>query len=469
MQAVVLSGGAGSRLWPVSSNTCPKPFITTADGLSLIQKVYLRASNISSVDSIITVANRDFVSQIKDEYSKIDSLAKRPVRSHFILEPFAKNTAAAIAASALQVSKLYGLDEMMLILPADHLVSDQKAFEEAVVQAQYLAKGGKLVTFGIKPEYPETGYGYIEFSGNKVERFVEKPTQDLAQAYIEKGNFLWNSGIFCFTARSILQEMQKHCLHILDNVQRSMGLSILAKNADSSQIELDSLAFSSVSEESIDYALMEKSDQIAVVPCDIGWRDIGTWEALSKLSPADADGNRVKGNATLHNVSDCYIESNGQLVGVVGVKNLAIISTKNGFLVTDKQNSEKVRNIYAQLQDNENKIRNFSWGRIRSVQGNNGLRINQVEVNPGAEFNIASNLRYAANWIVVSGVAEFSSEEQKTNMAVNESKYIPLGSTMHLTNTGNSTLVIITIQLDDYLSKNGMIMPEDVFDKVSNG
>ena len=324
MQAVVLSGGVGSRLWPVSNETRPKPFLMLDDGQSLLQKVFLRAAAISSVTNIITVANRIFLSRIQDEYSKVDSLIKRSITSHCILEPFGKNTAAAIAAAALQIEEYYSVDEMMLVLPADHLISDQQAFEEAVVKAKDLAHDGALVTFGIKPDSPEVGYGYIEYNGNKVKSFVEKPSLKLAQKYLEKGNFLWNSGMFCFTAGSILREMKKYCPKILDNVRYSMHLS----SGINKNIELDSLAFSLVPEESIDYAVMEKSDCIAVVPCNIGWKDIGTWESLSKLVPVDSDGNRVKGNATLHNVSDCYIENNGQLIGAVGVKNLAIIRYK---------------------------------------------------------------------------------------------------------------------------------------------
>ncbi|MDP5020939.1 MAG: mannose-1-phosphate guanylyltransferase, partial [Rickettsiaceae bacterium] len=225
MQAVVLSGGVGSRLWPISSKICPKPFLVLEDGQSLLQKAYLRAVNLDLVTDIITVANQDLFSRIQDEYSRVERLVTHPITSRFILEPFGRNTASAISAAALQIEEYYGPDEVMLVLPADHLILDQGRFGDAVHRAQKLALDGELVTFGIKPNSPETGYGYIEYHGNKVERFVEKPSLELAQEYLQKGNFLWNSGIFCFTAGSILREMARYCPVILDNVRCALHLS----------------------------------------------------------------------------------------------------------------------------------------------------------------------------------------------------------------------------------------------------
>jgi len=465
MQAVVLSGGVGSRLWPISSKIRPKPFLVLEDGQSLLQKAFIRAANIDLVTDIITVTNHDFFSQVRDEYSRVSSLVKKPIISQFILEPFGKNTAAAIAAAALQIDEYYGPDEVMLVLPADHLILDKERFEDAVRKAQKLALDGELVTFGIKPDSPETGYGYIEHHGNKVERFVEKPSLELAQEYLQNGKYLWNSGIFCFTVGSILREMALYCPLILDNVGCSMHLS---NRTDNRKVELNSLAFSLVPEESIDYAVMEKSARIAVIPCDIGWKDIGTWDSFSKLAPEDSDGNRIKGNATLHDVSNCYIENNGQLVGVVGVKNLAIISTKNGLLVTNKQNSEAVRNIYSQLYDHVNNDQNFPWGKVLILQKDQLIKLNQVEINPGATVEIAKHFQYAANWMVTRGIAKFLVNNQQIILSKNESKYIPQGDVESIINIGNEPLVIITVQLDDYLAKNDIVTSIEI-DKASNG
>jgi mannose-1-phosphate guanylyltransferase/mannose-6-phosphate isomerase len=333
---------------------------------------------------------------------------------------------------------------------------DQGRFEEAVIKAQKLALKGELVTFGIQPDGPETGYGYMEYNGNQVERFIEKPSLELAQEYLQKGNFLWNSGMFCFSAGSILQEMELYCPLILNNVRCSIYLS---NNIGHKNIELNYFAFSLVPKESIDYAVMEKSDRIVVVPCDIGWKDIGTWDSLSKLSPADADGNRIKGNAILHDVSNCYIENNGQLVGVVGVQNLAIISTKNGLLVTNKENSEAVRNIYSQLHDNTKDIQEFPWGKVQMIQKNQLTIISHVEINPGATAEIVKNFQYAANWIVTHGLAQFLINNLQTVLSVNESKYIPQGGVVSIANIGNEPLIIITVQLDDYLVKKDIVVP----------
>lgn len=465
MQAVILAGGVGSRLWPVSNKTRPKPFIKMDDGQSLLQKVFLRAANCSLVTNIITVANYDLISQIQEEYSGVENALKKPITSHFILEPYGKNTAAAIASAALVVQEYYGPNEMMLMLPADHLISDQSAFEEAVIKAKSLASNGAIVTFGIKPDRPEVGYGYIEHDGNSVKCFVEKPSLQLAQEYIARGDFLWNSGMFCFTAGSILQEMEKHCPAILNQVRHSM---CLVKGKQPIKIELDSVSFNLVPKESIDYAVIEKSDKIKVIPCDIGWQDIGTWSALSKLSTVDSCGNRVQGKATLHNVSDCYIENNGALLGVVGVKNLAIISTKNGFLVTSKQNSEEVRNIYSQLQNNISDIQEFFWGRVEEMQENQNIKMHRIEVNPAASIDISKYFPHSANWIVAQGCAQFFVNNQLSNLSINESQYIQMGRLARLTNIGDTLLTIITIQLDDYLSQNG-IMSSIEIGKVSNG
>lgn len=465
MQAIILSGGVGSRLWPVSSAVCPKPFIKMEDGQSLLQKAFLRAINLKNVSGLITVANRDFLSSIKNEYTKIGNDLKREgIKSHFILEPFGKNTAAAIASSALLVEECYGRDEVMLILPADHLISNQLAFEAAVEEAKILAFGGKIVAFGIKPDNPVVSYGYIEYEGNEVKRFIEKPNLELAQEYIKKDGFLWNSGMFCFTAGSILREMSIHSPLILDKVRHSM---VSGSHINNMEIKLDSDAFNLVPEESIDYAVMEKSTNLAVVPCDIGWKDVGTWESLSRETSVDASGNRVKGRATLYNVSDCYIENNGQLLGVVGVKNLAIIGTKNGVLVTNKQNSDEVRNIYSQIRDDVSDEKNFSWGKIKRIQESQDIKIDQIEVNSRGSVDLTKDFQYSANWMVAKGVAQFSVNGVLFNVAAKESRNVMMTDAAFLTNIGDDTLVIITVRLSEYLFKNYQMFSEEN-NRVSN-
>src|SRR5450759_4794373 len=320
----ILCGGAGSRLWPVSRELHPKPFTRLADGQSLLQKAWLRGAVLPNVTEIVTVTNRELFFKTEDEYREVANRAPLGLTNSFILEPFGRNTAPAIAAAALQVAETQGEDAFMLVLAADHLIADQAAFAQAVVQATQQAQQGKLVTFGIQPEAPDTGYGYIEAEGNSVLRFVEKPSLEKAQEYLDSGRYLWNSGMFCFSAGVMLREMEQHCPEILVATRACMAQSRKSKGKGFAQIELDPETFDKVSDDSIDYAVMEKSGNVAVVPCSIGWSDIGSWSALGDLTVADEKGNRIEGETLLHDVSNCYIQSNERIVGAVGIDNLII-------------------------------------------------------------------------------------------------------------------------------------------------
>jgi len=457
MQAVILSGGAGSRLWPVSSKTRPKPFIKMQDGKSLIQQTLLRACGIESVRGVIAVTNCNFVYQLKEEYKNIDCLNERNIETHFILEPFGKNTAAAIAFAALYIYKTFGPDETMLILPADHLISDEKLFQESVAEAEIIAKTKKIVTFGIKPNRPETGYGYIETDNSNVKRFVEKPSRKTAENYINNGNFFWNSGIFCFTAQTLLDEMEKHCPEILRTAQNCMKDSII--NSDN-QLNLNSETFALIPENSIDYALMEKSQNIKMIACDIGWNDIGTWDSFSKLSNIDSNGNSIKGNALLHKSSGCHVETNDKKIMVVGASNLVIVNTNEGTLVIDKNNTDDIKEAYKKLQNqspSKQQIHKFSWGRVLTVETNSNFKMYQIEVSLGAKLNISKYFDMSANWTVLFGIANFMSNNKKSKLVINESKYIPAKNDITLINDGNNSLVMIVMELSDYLFKSAIM------------
>ncbi len=353
MHAVILAGGAGSRLWPVSTRQRPKPFIKVNNNESFIQKAFLRATEIKSVHNIITVTTSDCLPEVKNQYSEIPNVIDNSFRKELIVEPCGMDTAAAIAAAAVHIFSDYGPDEMILILPSDHIILDSAAFSTAVLQAQNLAKNGKIVTFGIKPSYPEIGYGYIEYSNNEVIRFIEKPSFGLALEYLKSEKFLWNSGILCFTAKTIIKELETHCVDMLSRVIKAIHISTSSNNADYyRELLLSSLIWETLPEVSIDYALLEKSSQIAVVACDIGWSDVGNWESMSMLKPKDKNGNRVKGNVKLYDSVDCYVESgSNKTIAVVGVKNLAIIESENGFLVIDKKKASSAKEIFADLQE----------------------------------------------------------------------------------------------------------------------
>src|SRR5258706_3060966 len=279
----ILCGGAGSRLWPVSRELHPKPFIRLADGQSLLQKAFLRGAALPGVDEVLTVTNRELFFKTQDEFREVNG---RGLLCSYVLEPFGRGTAAAVATAALRVAQAHGDAALLLVLPADHLILDQDAFATAVAEAVALAASGRLVTFGIRPESPETGYGYIEADGNDVRRFVEKPSRETAQGYVESGRFLWNSGMFCFSAGTVLAQMEQHCPEVLAAARRCIDGSRASEGEGFVQLELAAGAFAQVPDNSIDYALMEKSKRVAVVPCAIGWSDIGSWSAVGDLTPA---------------------------------------------------------------------------------------------------------------------------------------------------------------------------------------
>ena len=343
----ILCGGSGSRLWPVSREQHPKPFIRLQDNQSLLQKAFVRGAALDSVAEILTVTNRDLFFKTQDEYRSVNT-AKLPLS--YILEPFGRNTAPAIAAATMHVAKVHGPDAILLILAADHLIADQSAFSNAVAQATKLAAAGRIVAFGIQPTSPETGYGYIEANGNDVVNFVEKPSAEVAIQYLASGRFLWNSGMFCFAAGTMLAEMELYCPDVLAMVKVCLANSIDAKGDGFDQLELSSTEFGKAPDISIDYAVMEKSTHAAVVPCSIGWSDIGSWDAIGELSAADEQGNRVDGQALLHDVANCFIQSKERMVAAVGINNLVIIDTPDALLVADRARSQDVKHVYAKLK-----------------------------------------------------------------------------------------------------------------------
>jgi mannose-1-phosphate guanylyltransferase/mannose-6-phosphate isomerase len=465
----ILCGGAGSRLWPVSRELHPKPFIRLADGQSLLQKAFLRGANLPDVAEMLTVTNRELLFKTQDEFREVNSTG---LPTSFVLEPCGRNTAAAIAVAALQVAKKYGRDAVMLVLAADHLIADQTAFQTAVGKATELAATGKLVTFGINPDSPETGYGYIEASGNEVLRFVEKPSLERAQDYLASGRFLWNSGIFCFAAGTMLAQMEQHCPEILSAAQACMDTSRIAEGKGFSQIELDAETFQVVPDLSIDYAVMERSDQIAVVPCSIGWSDIGSWTALGELAEADESGNRIQGEAYVHNAHNCIIHSDERLVGAVGVDNLIIIDTPDAVLVADKSSAQDVKHIYAQLKAKGHEAHKLHrtvhrpWGTYTVLEEGNGFKIKRIEVKPGASLSLQMHHHRSEHWIVVRGMAKVVNGDLELFVNTNESTYIPAGHKHRLENPGILSLVMIEVQSGAYLGEDDIVRFQDIYGRA---
>lgn len=469
----ILCGGAGSRLWPVSRELHPKPFIRLTDGQSLLQKAWLRGAALPGVTEMLTVTNRELFFKTEDEYREVSGAAPSGLTNSFILEPFGRNTAPAIAAAVLRVIETHGENALVLVLAADHLIADQSAFALAVTQATELAQQGKLVTFGIQPEAPETGYGYIEAEGNRVLRFVEKPSLEKAQAYLSSGNYLWNSGMFCFAAGVMLREMEQHCPAILLATRLCMAQSRKAEGKGFTQIELDTQTFDRVPNDSIDYAVMEKSANVAVVPCDMGWSDIGSWSALGDLTEADAKGNRIQGEALLHDVSNCYIQSNERIVGAVGINNLIIIDTPDAILVADCNRAQDVKHLYASLKAEGHEAHRLHrtvhrpWGTYTILEESARFKIKRIEVKPGGKLSLQMHHHRSEHWVVVKGMAKVTNGEREMLVNTNESTYIPAGHKHRVENVGVVDLVMIEVQSGEYLGEDDIVRFDDQYGRTA--
>ena len=353
MISVILSGGAGSRLWPVSCEALPKPFIRLPDGESLLQQTLRRATSLPGVSDVVTVTNRDHYFLTRNEYATAGLNRISELVHHYLLESVGRNTAPALAAAAMYVAQRFGDEAVMLVLAADHLVQDVESFSQAVVQASKLASVGWLVTFGIAPDRPETGFGYIECGSaldvaacHRVSRFVEKPDLKTAQAYLASGSYLWNSGMFCCTAGKLIAALDLHAPEVLASVESTLNASDLAQQS----VVLDADIFTQAPDISIDYAVMEKAADVAVVRASFDWSDIGSWNALAELTPPDADGNRVNGAAVMVDAKNCYVQSDGRVAALVGLENVFVIDTPDALLVVDRARVQDVKRVVQHLK-----------------------------------------------------------------------------------------------------------------------
>jgi mannose-1-phosphate guanylyltransferase / mannose-6-phosphate isomerase len=466
---VILSGGVGSRLWPVSREQNPKQFIRLTNGQSLLQGAYLRAVQLNGVKSLITVTNSQFLHQTRKEFEELHGPA---ANISYILEPFGRNTAPAIAAAAIQALSVNGPDAVLLVLAADHMITKTDAFQSAVMKAIELAQSGKLVTFGIHPQAPETGYGYIEAEGNLVIRFVEKPSLESAKEYLNSGTFLWNSGIFCFKATTLIAEMSEHCPTVLAGIKKCMNDAKVENTEGSNNIWLDGIDFNHVPDISIDYAVMEKSSQVAVIPCDIGWSDIGSWLALADLQSADENGNQIQGDVTHHNTRNCIIQSPDRLIGTVGIDNLIIIDTPDALLVANKNNAQDVKHIYAQLKANSHDSYKLHqtvqrpWGSYTVLEEGHGFKLKRIEVKAGESLSLQMHKHRSEHWVVVSGVAKVINGTREIDIQTNESTYIEAGHQHRLTNPGTETCVLIEVQTGSYLGEDDIVRLDDVYGRA---
>ncbi|MDO5101989.1 MAG: mannose-1-phosphate guanylyltransferase/mannose-6-phosphate isomerase [Lautropia sp.] len=476
---VILSGGAGTRLWPVSREGHPKPFMRLPDGESLLLKTYRRAARLADPGEMLTVTNRDYFFLSRDEY-----LLAQPEASHapsFILEPFGRNTAPAIALAALQISERHGGDALMLVMAADHLIEDEDRFIATCHQAVALAQAGHLVTFGIQPTAPETGYGYIEAGtpiaepancGLKVMRFIEKPALDKARAFLAAGNFLWNSGMFCLSAGSVINALQQHAPEVLRAARACLVNARRDTSRHSSTLEIMADDFKSAPDISIDYAVMEKSADVAVVPGDFGWNDIGSWDAVRSLSAADADNNRAVGETVFVDSRNVYVRSEDRLVATVGLDDLLIIDTPDALLVAAADKAQQVKEVVARLkaQNHEAALLHRTvarpWGTYTILGEGPRYKIKRIEVKPGASLSLQMHHHRSEHWIVVKGMAKVVNGDTESFVATNESTYIPAGHRHRLENPGLLPLVMIEVQSGEYLGEDDIVRFQDDYGRT---
>ncbi|CAJ0776013.1 Alginate biosynthesis protein AlgA [Ralstonia psammae] len=474
---VIISGGAGTRLWPVSRESYPKPLLKLADGESLLQKTFKRATLFPEVPEVVLVTNRETYFLTRDECQEIND---SQIPLGFVLEPFGRNTAGAVASAAYWIRQRHGADSVMLVLPADHLIEDLNQFKAVVETAAAAALDGRIVTFGIRPASPETGYGYIELDAGQgregvhpVVRFIEKPKLDVAEAFVASGIHLWNSGMFCFTAGSITEEFAKLVPDLLQACERSVDSGSEATSSGCRSLELNAEEFKHVADISIDYAVMEKSDRVAVVPSNMGWSDIGSWHSISELTPPDSQGNRIYGDALLHEVSNCYIKSEDRVVGAVGVKNLIIVDTPDALLVANRDNTQDVKHIVGQLKKaghdsyRIHRTAHRPWGTYTVLEEGDGFKIKRIVVKPHEQLSLQMHHHRSEHWIVVSGSATVVNGEQTIQLQPNQSTYIPAGHKHRLINPGVIDLIMIEVQCGEYLGEDDIVRFEDSYGRAS--
>jgi mannose-1-phosphate guanylyltransferase/mannose-6-phosphate isomerase len=465
---LILSGGVGARLWPISRESRPKPFMKLPDGQSLLQKTFARAAALEGVSEVLSITNREYYFESRDEYQRAKKNFPGVVDT-FLLEPFGRNTAAAIALGALRIAAAYGDDALMLVLPADHLIDDQAAFATAVREASSLAEQGNLVTFGIVPGAPESGFGYIEADGHVVKRFVEKPSYEMALEFIESGRYLWNSGMFCFKAGVVLEQFKTHAPAIYEQALVCWQATRDKVQTNNSMMEIDSDTFALVPENSIDYAIMEKSDKVAVVAGNFNWSDVGSWNAICDLVSPDEAGNRVIGEAVLVDVGNTFIQSDGRMVAAIGLDNLLIIDTPDALLVANRERSQDVRKVVQQLKlinhDSYKTHRTVArpWGTYTVLEEGKNFKIKRIVVKPGASLSLQMHYHRSEHWVVVSGTASIVHDDKSMLIRTNESTYIPIGHKHRLKNPGLTDLVMIEVQSGEYLGEDDIVRFDDVY------
>ena len=465
---VILSGGSGTRLWPLSRKQYPKQYLPLAGDNTMLQETILRLNGLDKLADPIIICNADHRFLVAEQCQQID--IENPT---ILLEPIGRNTAPAIAAAALQSQKISN-EAVLLVLSADHVIQDIDAFHQAIKIASRQAQAGKLATFGIVPTDANTGYGYIKSSqenidgAHKVEKFVEKPDLETAEKYLEQGNYLWNSGMFMFKATTLIDELTTHSPEIVTSVNDAVNNA----EQDLDFIRLDKKAFESSPSDSIDYALMEKSDNVVVVPLDAGWNDIGSWSALHDIGKKDANGNVINGDVFMQDTTNTYIHANGHMIATIGVQDLIIVDTPNATLISTKDKSQEVKNIVEQLQRKDREEQSCHrkvyrpWGWYDSIEMGKYFQVKYLHVKPGAKLSLQMHHKRAEHWVVVHGTATVTNGKKTFDLNKGESTYIPLGVTHALENNTQNPLEIIEVQSGAYLGEDDIVRFEDIYGRI---
>ncbi len=460
---VILSGGPGSRLWPASVSMYPKQLLPLVDGkTTLLQNTVGRLGGMAdAAEECYVICNEAHRFLVAEQLRDI----AQPAR--IVLEPEGRNTAPAVALAAFLAAEA-DADTLLLVMPADHVIKDVQAFQAAVVRGVEAALDGKLVTFGIVPAHPETGYGYIKATPHgeaavPVESFVEKPDLETAKGYVEGGKHFWNSGMFLFSARTYLDELSRFAPKIHKNVGKSV------KNPEKGEdfLRPDAPLFAQSPSDSIDYAVMEKTDLAMMVPLDAGWSDIGSWAALHDVRDADESGNTIDGDVVTYNCRGTFIQAESQLVAAVGLEDAVIVQTKNAVLVASKAQSQDVKRIVDELKNQDREETQLHrqvfrpWGSYDSLENMDGWQVKRLIVNPGAVLSLQKHARRAEHWVVVRGKARITKNDDEFDLGVNESTYIAIGDVHRIANPFDEPAHIIEVQCGDYLGEDDIVRLED--------
>lgn len=437
-------------------------------GGNLIRQTFQRALAIEGVDEILTVTSRELYFKTLDEYT---SVGTKGVALNFILEPFGRNTAAAVALAALQVAARHGPEAQILVLPADHLIKKTAAFTKAVGHAQSLAAEAWLVTFGVAPEFSETGFGYLRkgeaLDGDgcfEIQQVIEKPDKDTAQAFLESGEYYWNSGIFCYRVDALIEAFEHHAPEIIRGVGSCIARSSQMAGTDRLCLDVDPQAFALVPAVSIDCALMQRSERVAtVVSTGMEWSDIGSWSAMSQLTAPDGDGNRCNGEVQVYLASNNYVHSKERLTALVGVEDLLVIDTPDALLVANKNHAQHVKYIVENLKRTGHDAHLLHrtvyrpWGTYTVLEEGERFKIKRLVVKPKASLSLQMHHHRSEHWIVVSGMARVINDCQDMLLGTNQSTFIPAGRKHRLENPGVIDLVLIEVQSGDYLGENDIV------------